>query len=86
MAKEQKDKIPVVAVTSTEEVMLGLWLSVAKREIGMSEAALKLRLHVDSLSEEKQDEFRLKARPWGMWLMSISEAFLQELTVIGASK
>lgn len=86
MAKEHKDKIPVTAVTSTEEVILGLWTSVAKRELGMTEAAAKLRVHVESLSEEKQEELRGKARTWGLWLMSISEAFLQELTVIGAGK
>lgn len=86
MAKEHKDKIPTTQVTSTEEVMLGLWIAVAKRELGMPEATVKLRAHVDSLSEEKQEELRIKARTWGLWLMSISEAFLQELTVIGAGK
>lgn len=86
MAKEDKDKIPMTKATSSEEFIIKLWTAVAKREMTMPEAEKQLHEYVNGLPEEKQDEFRKKARLWGQWLMQITEAFSQQLTVIGAGQ
>lgn len=69
-----------------EEVVVAILSQVVRKEITMAVATSKLRTHVNFLSEEAQVEFRAKARPMAMWLMSVAEGFQQELTVIGAGQ
>lgn len=86
MAKKDKDAVQSLSMGSSEEVVLGLWKAVASRQMDLHSASTKLREHVASLPEEKQAEFRGKAREWGVWLTRVSEAFAAELTVIGAGQ
>jgi hypothetical protein len=71
---------------STETVILDLFKAVASKKIPMAEASTKLREHVASMPEEKQEEFKLKAREWGRFIALVGEAFSTELTVIGAGQ
>ena len=84
MAK--KDAIQHPSVSSSEEVILNLYRAVASRQMDLNTASAKLREHVHSLPEDKQEELRGKAREWGRWLQAVAEAFLAELTVIGAGQ
>jgi hypothetical protein len=86
MAKPEKDKIQTQPVTSTQDTILKLWVSVAKGDMTMSVAEKQLHDFVSSLPEDQQTEFRGKAREWGRLLLSVTEAFSQQLTVIGAGQ
>ena len=86
MAKVDKDKIKTPEVSTAEEVVIRLWCAVVKGEIAMPIAEQNLHAYVNALSEEKQQEFRDRARVWGRLLMSVTEAFSQQLTVIGAGQ
>jgi hypothetical protein len=86
MAKPDKDKIPKQEISSAQETVLQLWVSVAKGDMSMPIAERQLHDFVNSLSEEKQAEFREKAKLWARLLTQITEAFTQQLFVIGAGQ
>jgi hypothetical protein len=62
------------------------FMSVFGGEMTMSEARFGLRTYVNSLSAEDQKKFRDEAVPRARILQTVSEAFVQELTVIGAGQ
>lgn len=85
--KKQKDVVKQPELEqSTEQFILRTFVDVASRKIPMTDAATKLREHVSGLSEEKQEEFRGKAREWGRFIALVGEAFSTELTVMGAGQ
>jgi hypothetical protein len=75
-----------MAKETSEDVILGLWTAVAKREMTMHEAEKRLHEHVNGLPEAKQKELREKAVLWGRWLSSVTDGFAQQMAVIGAGQ
>lgn len=59
---------------------------VAEGTVPLDEARKKLREHVNSLSETERELWKKNARDQGLHLLRVAEAFLQELTVIGAGQ
>lgn len=82
MDKEEKKKV----MSSPEDLVIEIWVQVATKKITMAEAERGLHEFVNSLPEDKQAEFRSRSRAFGLLLMSVSEAFLQQLTVIAAGR
>lgn len=83
---QKKDAVQQTSLGSSEDVILGLYKAVALRDLSMPDAAKKLRDYINALPEEKQEEVRGKAREYGRLLAAVAEAFLAELTVIGAGQ
>lgn len=84
---EKKTKDAMIPMEfNSEDLILSLFSKVAKRELTPQEAGQRIRDYLSKQSEENQELFKQKAREYGRLLLSCSEAFLQELTVIGAGQ
>ena len=87
VVKKQKDVQAQPQIEqSAEKLILNLYLDVASRKLNMADAGVKIREFVNALPEDKQEEFKSKAREWGRFLALVGEAFATELTVIGAGQ
>jgi hypothetical protein len=59
---------------------------VAEGTLPLDEARKRLREHVSSLSEAERELWKKNARDQGLHMLRVAEAFLQELTVLGAGQ
>jgi len=83
---KKKDQVQKLNIGGSEDLILTLFRQVAEKKITMQDAGKSIRAFIGELPEEEQTELRGKLREYGRLLTSVSEAFLAELTVIGAGQ
>jgi hypothetical protein len=85
MADKKKDLV-VKPEQLNQDPLYDMILAVGNEKLTLPQATTQMRVYVASLSDDAQEEWKKNAVPRARRLMSIAEAFTQELTVMGAGQ